>query len=198
MAEITAQMVKELREKTGAGMMDCKKALAESGGDMDTAIKHLREQGIAAASKKAGRTTSEGIIFSYIHPGDKLGVLVEINCETDFVARTDDFREFAKDVAMQIAAADPKVVEREQLDANVIEAERDVYRAQAVMEGKPEKVIEKIVDGKLDKFYSEVCLLEQPFVKDNDRTVGDLITGIIAKLGENINVRRFARYRLGE
>jgi elongation factor Ts len=198
MAEITAQMVKELRDKTGAGMMDCKKALTESGGDMDSAIKHLREQGIASASKKAGRTTSEGIIFSYIHPGDKLGVLVEINCETDFVARTDDFRDFAKDVAMQIAAADPKVVERDLLDAKVIEAEKDVYRAQAVMEGKPDKVIEKIVDGKLDKFYAEVCLLEQPFVKDNDRTIGDLVTEIIAKLGENINIRRFARYRLGE
>jgi len=198
MAEITAQLVKELREKTGAGMMDCKKALAESGGDLEAAVKHLREQGIAAASKKAGRTTSEGIIFSYIHPGDKLGVLVEINCETDFVARTDDFREFAKDIAMQIAAADPRVVERDQLDNNAIEAEKDVYRAQAVTEGKPEKVIEKIVNGKLDKFYAEVCLLEQPFVKDNDRTVGDLVTEIIAKLGENINVRRFARYRLGE
>ncbi len=198
MAEITAQMVKELRDKTGAGMMDCKKALAESGGDLEAAVKHLREQGIAAASKKAGRTTSEGIIYSYIHPGDKLGVLVEIKCETDFVARTDDFREFAKDVAMQIAAADPKVVEREQLDAKVIEAEKDVYRAQAAIEGKPEKVIEKIVTGKLDKFYAEVCLLEQPFVKDNDRTIADLVTEIIAKLGENINIRRFARYRLGE
>lgn len=198
MAEITAQMVKELRDKTGAGMMDCKKALAESDGDMEIAVKHLREQGIAAASKKAGRTTSEGIIYSYIHPGDKLGVLVEINCETDFVARTDDFRDFAKDVAMQIAAADPKVVEREQLDEKVIEAEKDVYRAQAAIEGKPEKVIEKIVSGKLDKFYAEVCLLEQPFVKDNDRTIGDLVTDIIAKLGENINIRRFARYRLGE
>jgi elongation factor Ts len=198
MAEITAQMVKELREKTGAGMMDCKRALSESGGDMDAAIKHLREQGIAAASKKAGRTTSEGIIYSYIHPGDKLGVLVEINCETDFVARTDDFRDFAKDVAMQIAAADPRVIERDQLDAGVIEAEKDVYRAQAAIEGKPEKVIEKIVSGKMDKYYSEVCLLEQPFVKDNDRTVGDLVTEIIAKLGENINIRRFARYRLGE
>lgn len=198
MAEITAQMVKELREKTGAGMMDCKKALSETGGDMEAAVKHLREQGIAAASKKAGRATSEGIIHSYIHPGDKLGVLVEINCETDFVARTDDFREFAKDVAMQIAAADPRVVERDQLDANVIEAEKDVYRAQAALEGKPEKVIEKIVTGKLDKFYAEVCLMEQPFVKDNDRTIGDLVTEIIAKLGENINIRRFARYRLGE
>lgn len=198
MAEISAKMVKELRDKTGAGMMDCKKALAESDGEMDAAVKYLREQGIAAASKKAGRETSEGVIFSYIHPGDKLGVLVEINCETDFVARTDDFRSFAKDVAMQIAAADPRVVSREELTSEIIEAEKEVYRNQAKREGKPEKVIDRIIDGKLEKFYSEACLMEQPFVKDNDRTIADLVNDMIAKLGENMNIRRFTRYRLGE
>ncbi len=198
MAEITAKMVKELRDKTGAGMMDCKKALAESEGDLESAVKYLREQGIAAASKKSGRTTSEGLIYSYIHPGDKLGVLVEINCETDFVARTDDFREFAKDVAMQIAAADPRVVGREELTADIVEAEKEVYRNQAKREGKPEKVIDRIVDGKIEKFFAEACLMEQPFVKDNDRTISDLVKDTIAKLGENINIRRFVRYRLGE
>ena len=198
MAEITAKMVKELREQTGAGMMDCKKALAETGGDPEKAIKHLREQGVASAAKKAGRTTSEGIIFSYIHPGDKLGVMVEINCETDFVARTDDFRTFAKDVAMQVAAADPKVVRREDVSAEMIAAEREVYLNQAKLEGKPEKIIDKIVDGKMEKFYSEACLLEQPFVKDTDRTITDLLTQTIAKIGENIKIRRFIRYRLGD
>jgi elongation factor Ts len=198
MAEITAKMVKELREQTGAGMMDCKKALAESGGDFEKAIKFLREQGVASAAKKAGRTTSEGIIFSYIHPGDKLGVLVEINCETDFVARTDDFRSFAKDIAMQVAAADPKVVSREDVSPQMIAAEREVYHNQAKLEGKPDKIIEKIVDGKMEKFYAEACLLEQPFVKDNDRTITDLLTETIAKIGENIKIRRFIRFRLGD
>ena len=198
MAEITAQMVKELREKTGAGMMDCKKALGEANGDVEKAIKYLREQGIASASKKAGRTTGEGVIFSYIHPGDKLGVLVEINCETDFVARTDNFRTFAKDVAMQIAAAEPRVVDREELAQNIIEAELEVYRNQAKLEGKPDKIIDKIVDGKIEKFYSEACLMEQPFVKDNDRTIAELVKETIGKLGENIRIRRFVRYRLGE
>jgi elongation factor Ts len=198
MAEITAKMVKELRDKTGAGMMDCKKALGESGGDLDKAVKYLREQGIAAASKKSGRSTSEGLIYSYIHPGDKLGVLVEINCETDFVARTDDFKSFTKDIAMQIAAADPKVVERRELTAEIIEAEKEVYRNLALKDGKPEKIIEKIVEGKAEKFYSEACLMEQPFVKDNDRTISDVVTDIIAKLGENVNIRRFVRFRLGE
>jgi elongation factor Ts len=198
MAEITAQMVKELRDKTGAGMMDCKKALGESAGDVEKAIKFLREQGIASASKKAGRSTSEGLIHSYIHPGDKLGVLVEINCETDFVARTDDFRTFAKDIAMQIAAADPRVVERDDLTPETVETEKEVFRNLAVKEGKPEKVIDKIIEGRLDKFYSEVCLMEQPFVKDNDRTIGDLVTEIIGKLGENVKIRRFVRFRLGE
>ncbi|NMC42592.1 MAG: translation elongation factor Ts [candidate division Zixibacteria bacterium] len=198
MAEITAKMVKDLREQTGAGMMDCKKALSESGGDFEKAIKHLREQGVASAAKKAGRTTSEGIIYSYIHPGDKLGVLVEINCETDFVARTDDFRNFAKDVAMQVAAADPKVVSREEVSAAMIEAEREVYRNQAKLEGKPDKIIEKIVDGKMEKYFSEACLLEQPFVKDNDLTITDVLTQTVAKIGENIKIRRFVRFRLGD
>jgi len=198
MAEISAKMVKDLRERTGAGMMDCKKALTESGGDFDKAIQYLREQGVSSAAKKAGRTTSEGIIFSYIHPGDKLGVLVEINCETDFVARTDDFRIFAKDIAMQVAAADPRVVGREELAAEVIAAEREIYLNQAKLEGKPEKILDKIVDGRLEKFYSEACLLEQPFVKDTDRTVKDLITAVIARTGENIKIRRFVRFRLGE
>ena len=198
MAEITAQLVKELRDKTGAGMMDCKKALGESDGDVEKAIKFLREQGIASASKKSGRATSEGLIFSYIHPGDKLGVLVEINCETDFVARTDDFKNFAKDIAMQIAAADPRVVDREEMTEEIIAAEREVYRNLALKEGKPEKIVDKIVDGKLEKFYSEACLMEQPFVKDSDRTIGDVVTDIIAKLGENVKIRRFVRYRLGE
>ncbi len=198
MAEITAKMVKELREQTGAGMMDCKKALAESGGDFEKAIKHLREQGVASAAKRAGRATSEGVIFSYIHPGDKLGVLIEINCETDFVARTDDFRAFAKDIAMQVAAADPKVVSREDVSAEMIAAERDVYRNQAKLEGKPDKIIDKIVDGKMEKFYSEACLLEQPFVKDTDRTITDVLTQTVAKTGENIKIRRFVRFRLGD
>lgn len=198
MAEITAKMVKDLRDKTGAGMMDCKKALGQTDGDLEKAIKFLREQGIASASKKSGRTTSEGLIFSYIHPGDKLGVLVEINCETDFVARTDDFKAFAKDIAMQIAAADPKVVDREQMTTDLIEAEREVYRNLALKEGKPEKIIDKIVEGKLDKYYAEACLMEQPFVKDNDRTITDVTNDIIAKLGENVNIRRFVRFRLGE
>jgi elongation factor Ts len=198
MAEITAKMVKELRDKTGAGMMDCKKALGESGGDVEKAVKYLREQGIASASKKSGRATSEGLIYSYIHPGDKLGVLVEINCETDFVARTDDFKAFAKDIAMQIAAADPKVVDREGVTPELIEAEKEVYRNQALKDGKPEKIIEKIVEGRMDKFYSEACLMEQPFVKDNDRTIANVVTDVIGKLGENVNIRRFERYRLGE
>jgi len=198
MSEITAQMVKELREKTGAGMMDCKKALAESGGDVEKAIKSLREQGVATAAKKASRETKEGIIYSYIHPGDKLGVLVEINCETDFVARNDDFRTFAKNVAMQIAAADPRVISREELSQAVIEAEKEIYRNQARLEGKPEKVMDKIIEGKIEKFYSEACLLEQPYIKDNDRTVADIVTDIISRIGENIKIRRFIRFRLGE
>ncbi len=196
--EITAQMVKDLRTQTGAGMMDCKKALKETDGDFEKAVTFLREKGIAKAASKTGRTTSEGIIYSYIHPGDKLGVMVEINCETDFVARTDDFRSFAKDVAMQIAASAPLAVSREELDQNLIDNERNIYRHQAINEGKPEKIIDKIVDGKVEKYYSEVCLMEQPFVKDNDKTIGDVVKEMIGKLGENMSVKRFVRFRLGE
>ncbi|MEW5923386.1 MAG: translation elongation factor Ts [Candidatus Zixiibacteriota bacterium] len=196
--EITAQLVKDLREKTGAGMMDCKKALSETGGDMEKAIHYLREKGIAKAASKAGRSTKEGIIASYIHAGSKLGVMVEINCETDFVARTPDFQTFAKDVAMQVAASNPLAVSREELSQTKIAEEREIYRQQALNEGKPEKILDKIVDGKLEKYYSEVCLLEQPFVKDSDKTIQDLINETIAKLGENISVRRFVRFQLGE
>ncbi len=198
MAEISAKMVKELREKTGAGMMDCKKALADADGDVEKAVKNLREKGIASAAKKSDRETSEGVIYSYIHPGDKLGVLVEINCETDFVARTEDFRNFAKDIAMQIAATDPKVVTREEMTKEIVEAERDIYRNQALAEGKPEKIVDKIIDGRLDKFYAEACLMEQAFVKDTDKSIADLQTETIAKLGENIRINRFVRFRLGE
>ncbi len=196
--EITAQIVKELREKTGAGMMDCKKALTETDGDFDKAINYLREKGIAKAASKAGRSTKEGIIVSYIHPGDKLGVMVEINCETDFVARTDDFRQFAKDIAMQIAATSPLAVSRDGIDAQVVEQEKQIYRQQTINEGKPEKILDKIVSGKLDKYYSEVCLMEQAFVKDSEKTITDLLNGVIAKLGENISIKRFVRFRLGE
>lgn len=195
---ITAQMVKELREKTGAGMMDCKKALTETDGDFDKAVNYLREKGIAKAAGKAGRSTKEGVIYSYIHPGNKLGVLVEINCETDFVARNENFLDFAKDIAMHIAASEPIAVAREELDQDLIENERKVYRQQAINEGKPEKIIDKIVDGKLEKYFSETCLLEQPFVKDSDRSVTDIVNDMIAKIGENISIKRFTRYRLGE
>jgi elongation factor Ts len=196
--EITAQQVKELREKTGAGMMDCKRALTETDGNFDKAINYLREKGIAKAASKAGRSTKEGLIASYIHPGDKLGVLVEINCETDFVARTAEFRTLAKDISMQIAATNPLAVSRDGIDSKVIEQEMAIYRQQALNEGKPEKILDKIVAGKLDKYYAEVCLMEQPFVKDNEKTVTDLINDSIAKIGENISVKRFARFRLGE
>jgi len=195
---ITAQQVKDLREKTGAGMMDCKKALTEMSGDVEKAINYLREKGIAKAASKAGRATKEGIIVSYIHPGDKLGVMVEINCETDFVARTDEFKLFAKDIAMQVAATNPIAISRENVDASVVEQESAIYRQQALNEGKPEKILDKIVSGKLDKFFAETCLMEQPFVKDNEKTITDLINSMIAKIGENISIRRFARFRLGE
>jgi elongation factor Ts len=196
--EISAQAVKELRELTGAGMMDCKKALTRAEGDVQKAISFLREQGLARAAQKATRAAQEGLIFSYIHPGDKLGVLVEVNCETDFVARTDDFRTLAKDIAMQVAAANPLVVERGQLDPAVVEKESEIYKTQALNEGKPEKIIEKIVQGRLEKFYQEVVLLEQPFIKDQDIAIKDLITNAISRMGENILVKRFSRYRLGE
>ncbi|MCP4580052.1 MAG: translation elongation factor Ts [candidate division Zixibacteria bacterium] len=195
---ITAVMVKELREKTGVGMMDCKKALSDADGDMDKAVTNLREQGLAKAAKRAGRVAKEGNISSYIHPGDKLGVLVEVNCETDFVARTDDFKGLCKDIAMQIAAAAPLVVDREDLSQEQIEAEREIFRTQALNDGKPEKIVDKIVDGKIDKYYSEVVLLEQAFIKDTDKTVKDILTDAIAKLGENMSIKRFVRFRLGE
>ena len=196
--QITAKMVKELRDKTGAGMMDCKKALTETEGDFEKAVDFLRKKGIAKAAARAGRATGEGIIATYVHAGDKLGVMVEINCETDFVARTDQFKAFGKDVAMHIAASAPLCVDREQVDAALLEKEREIYREQAVKEGKPEKILDKIVDGRVEKYYSEVVLLEQPFVKDSDKSVGDFLKEIIGALGENIVIKRFARFRLGE
>ena len=195
---VSAQAVKELRDKTGAGMMDSKKALVEADGDIEKATRILRERGIAKAAKKEGRATKEGIIYSYIHPGDKLGVLVEINCETDFVARTEQFQALAKELAMQVAAAGPLVVSPEDLPAELLDQEREVFKNQALNEGKPEPVVEKIVEGRIKKYQQEVCLLLQPFIKDQDRSVGDLITDTVAQLGENISIRRFARFRLGE
>ncbi len=198
MANITAAMVKELREKTGAGMMDCKKALQEANGDFDKAGELLRKKGIAKAAKRAGREAREGIIASYIHPGSKLGVLVEINCETDFVANTDDFKDFAKNIAMHIAASAPVAVGRDELDQLTLEKEKEIYREQALSSGKPEHIVEKIVEGRIEKYYSEVCLLEQAYVRDADKTVKDLLTETIAKVGENITIKRFARFRIGE
>jgi elongation factor Ts len=198
MAEITAALVKELRERTGAGMMDCKKALAATEGDMDKAIDFLREKGLAAAAKKAGRIAAEGLVESYIHGGGRIGVLVEVNCETDFVAKTDAFKALVKDIAMHIAAANPSYLRREEVPAAELEHEKMVLSEQARNEGKPEKIIEKMVTGRIEKYYKEVCLLEQPFVKDPDKTISDLITESIAKIGENIAIRRFTRYQLGE
>lgn len=198
MAEITAALVKELRERTGAGMMDCKKALAATEGDMDKAIDFLREKGLAAAAKKAGRIAAEGLVESYIHGGGRIGVLVEVNCETDFVAKTDAFKSLVKDIVMHIAAANPSYLRREEVPAAELEHEKMVLSEQARNEGKPEKIIEKMVTGRIEKYYKEVCLLEQPFVKDPDKTISDLITESIAKIGENIAIRRFTRYQLGE
>ena len=198
MAEITAALVKELRERTGAGMMDCKKALAATEGDMDKAIDFLREKGLAAAAKKAGRIAAEGLVESYIHGGGRIGVLVEVNCETDFVAKTDAFKSLVKDIARHIAAANPSYLRREEVPAAELEHEKMVLSEQARNEGKPEKIIEKMVTGRIEKYYKEVCLLEQPFVKDPDKTISDLITESIAKIGENIAIRRFTRYQLGE
>jgi len=195
---ITAAQVKELREKTGAGMMDCKKALVESDGDVEKAVSYLREKGIAKAAKKAGRETNEGLIVSYIHPGSKLGTMVEISCETDFVARTDDFQQMAKDIAMHIAAGNPLALRREDLDQDVVEKEKEIFRTQALNEGKPEKIIDRIIEGKLEKFFSETCLLEQAFVKDPDQTINQLVEGMIAKLGENMSIKRYIRFRIGE
>ncbi len=195
---IGAQEVKELRNRTGAGIMDCKSALTEANGDIDKAIEILRTKGLAKAAKKAGRIVSEGLVGSYIHAGGKIGVLVEVNCETDFVAKTDDFKQFVKDIAMHIAASSPQYVKREDVPEEVKESEKKIYETQAKEAGKPEKIIDKIVSGKLDKFLSEICLLEQPFIKDPDKTINDLLQETIAKLGENISIRRFVRYQLCE
>ncbi len=198
MAAFTAKDVKALREKTGCGMMDCKKALVETDGDMDKAVEFLREKGLAAAAKKASRIAAEGIVESYIHMGGKIGVLVEVNCETDFVAKTDQFHAFVKDVAMQIAAANPTYVSSEEVPEDVIEHERSILRAQALNEGKPEKIVERMVDGRIKKFFSENCLLDQPFVKDGDKTVQQYLNEQIATIGEKISIRRFVRYQMGE
>jgi len=196
--EVSADSVKELREKTGAGFMDCKKALAESAGDVEKAIDYLRKKGVAAAAKKSSRAAADGAVGAYVHPGGKIGVLLEINCETDFVARNAEFQTLLKDVAMQIAAANPRFVRREDVSAEEFDREKAIYRQQALDSSKPEKIVDKIVEGKMERFYSEVCLLEQPFIKDPDRKISDLINDAIARLGENILVRRFARYQLGE
>jgi len=198
MAEVTAQMVKELRERTGAGMMDCKNALAECQGNLDAAVEALRKKGLAAAAKKAGRVTAEGAVGSYIHAGGKIGVLVEVNCETDFVARTDQFQELVRDVAMHIAASDPRVVRREEVTPELLESERAIFHEQALASGKPANVVERIVAGKMEKLYSEIVLLEQPFVKNPDVTIAQHIAEKVGKIGENIQVRRFVRYKLGE
>lgn len=195
---ITAQMVKELRQRTQAGMMDCKKALQETNGDMEAAIAYLREKGLAAAAKKAGRLASEGLVESYIHGAGRIGVLVEVNCETDFVAKTDQFKELCHDIAMHIAAARPEYVSRDEVPPEIIEQEKSILRAQALNEGKPEKIVEKMVEGRMEKYFKEVCLLDQPFIKDPDITVQDLVTQAIATIGENIAIRRFARFELGE
>lgn len=197
--EITAKIVNELRQKTGAGMMDCKKALTETQGDIEKAIEYLRKKGIASAAKKADRETKEGAIGSYIHATNKIGVLVEINCETDFVAKTDDFKAMVKDIAMQIAAASPTVVRREDVDQEMVAKEREIYREKMLAEGKPADRVDQIVEGMLDKkFYKETCLLEQTFIKDDKLTVKEYLNGYIAKLGENMQVRRFVRFELGE
>ncbi len=191
-------LVKELRQRTGAGIMDCKRALEENAGDLEKAIDHLRKKGLAKAAKKSGRVTKEGLVGSYIHAGGKIGVLVELSCETDFVARTDEFQILLKDTAMQIAASNPLYLEREKVPTEVLEKEKQILRTQAVESGKPEKVVDRIVDGRMEKFFSEVCLLDQPFIKDPDRTVRDVLNASISKIGENITIRRFARYQVGE
>ncbi|MDA8443059.1 MAG: translation elongation factor Ts [Peptococcaceae bacterium] len=197
MAEISAAMVKELRECTGVGMMDCKKALVSTEGDMQKAIDFLREKGLAAAAKKEGRIAAEGIVEAYIHGGGRIGVLIEVNCETDFVAKGDEFRMLVKDLAMQVAAAKPEYVAKEEVPAEVLQHERDILRAQALNEGKPEKIIDKMVEGRVEKYYKEVCLLEQSYVKDSDKTVKDLITEKTIKIGEKISIRRFVRWEMG-
>ncbi|MEG1661028.1 MAG: translation elongation factor Ts [Clostridiales bacterium] len=193
---ISAETVKNLRERTGAGMMDCKRALTEADGDVEKAIDLLRERGLAAAAKKAGRIAAEGLVEAYIHGGGRIGVLVEINCETDFVAKTAEYKEFSRDIAMQIAASNPEYIRRE--DAEVLERERTIARVQAVNEGKPEKILDKIVEGRIEKYYKEFCLMEQVYIKNNDQTVTQYLTEKIAKIGENISIRRFARFVVGE
>jgi elongation factor Ts len=198
MMQISAQLVKELRERTGAGIMDCKGALAETNGELDLAVDVLRKKGLAAAAKRATRLTADGSVGAYIHAGGKIGVLVEVNCETDFVARTEEFQALVKDVAMHIAASDPRFVRREEVTPQILAKEREIYREQALASGKPERIVDRIVDGKMEKFFTETVLLEQPFVKDPDSTVGEMIIASVGKMGENIQVRRFARFKLGE
>jgi elongation factor Ts len=196
--EITAEQVRTLREKTGVGLMDCKEALKVSNGDMDKAVDHLREKGLAKAQKRVGRAATEGTISAYIHMGGKIATMVEVNCETDFVAKTDQFQAFAKDVAMQVTAANPSYVRREDVPEEVKEKEKEIYRKQAKESGKPDKILDKIAEGKLEKFYQEVCLMEQPFIKNPDVTIKGLLEDLISKMGENILVRRFVRFQLGE
>jgi len=198
MSEISASLVKQLRDRTGAGMMECKAALKEANGSVDEAEVVLRKKGIASAAKKASRSTKQGVIAAYIHPGAQLGVLIEVNCESDFVARTDDFQELVKDLAMQVAAADPKYVRKEDVTPEILAKEQDIQKARAMSEGKPEKIAEKIAEGRMAKFYEEVCLLEQQFIKESNVSVSELIKSKIAKLGENITVARFSRFKVGE
>jgi elongation factor Ts len=198
MVTISAEMVKQLRDTTGAGIMDCKVALSECQGDISKAIDFLRKKGLATAAKRAGRAMTEGVVQSYIHTGGKIGVLVEVNCETDFVAKTDDFREFTKNIAMHIAATSPLGIKSEDIPEEIVNKEKEIYRAQALESGKPEKILDKIAEGKLDKFFKENCLLNQPYVRDPNITVADAINDVIAKIGENITVRRFVRFQIGE
>jgi len=198
MSGISAALVKQLREKTGAGIMDCKEALTECDGDMEKAVAFLRKKGLATAAKRAGRAMSEGVVHSYIHTGGKIGVLVEVNCETDFVAKTDDFLDLAKNIAMHIAAISPLGIKPEDVPEEVVEKEKEIYRAQALEQGKPEKILDKIIEGKLSKFFKESCLMNQPYVRNPDITIADLLNETIAKIGENISIRRFTRYQIGE
>ncbi|MFZ5562939.1 MAG: translation elongation factor Ts [Thermodesulfobacteriota bacterium] len=198
MGAISATLVKELREKTGAGMMDCKEALSACDGDLEKAVDFLRQKGLAKAAKRSGRTTSEGIVDAYIHMGGKIGVMVEVNCESDFVAKTDDFKEFARNVALQIAATNPAGITSEDVPADLIERERQVYRAQVLEMGKPENMVDKIVDGKIKKFFKEACLMEQQYVKNPDITINDYLNEVVAKIGESIRIKRFVRFQLGE
>lgn len=198
MAEVSAKLVKELRDKSGAGFMECKKALVDAGGDLAAAEIALRKRGVAIAQKKSGRAANEGVVGSYIHAGAKLGVLVEVNCESDFVARTDDFQQLVKDIAMQIAAADPHYITREQVPAEIVDKERQIQRDRALQEGKPAAVVDRIVDGRMGKFYEEIVLVDQPFVKDPSTTISSLLQTNIAKLGENMAIRRFQRFKVGE